>query len=99
MNNKILEQKLKYIEDMNMDDLFDLIRLHSISSQSLATNINNIIINIDVSKGGQELNDIWNEYCNKRNICSACGCELQNELIEEYSDDYPVYIKKCINCG
>lgn len=99
MDNKILKNKLKYIEDMNMGDLFDLIRLHSISPQSLATNINNIIINIDVSKGGQELNDIWNEYCKSSNICSACGCELQSELIEEYSDDYPVYIKKCINCG
>lgn len=99
MDNKILKNKLKYIEDMNMCDLFDLIRLHSLNNQSLATNVNNIIINTDVSKGGRELNEIWNEYCRSRNICSACGSELISELDEDYSDDYPVYIKKCINCG
>ena len=79
----------KFIEDMNLDDIFDIIKQHSRNYESLATNINNMIMLANGSKFGIKLNEIWNEYCEEHQICSTCGEEIHIE------DGYRV----CKNCG
>ena len=78
-----------FIEDMNLDDIFDIIKQHSRNYESLATNINNMIMLANGSKFGIKLNEIWNEYCEEHQICSICGEEIHIE------DGYRV----CKNCG
>ena len=53
----------------------------------------------DGSKFGIKLNEIWNEYCDKEQICSSCGNEI--EVIEERfkDDEEPQRIRVCKNCG
>ena len=63
----------KFIEDMNVNDIFDIIKQHSRNYELLATNINNMIMLADGSKFGIKLNEIWNEYCEEHQICSTCG--------------------------
>lgn len=78
-----------FIEDMNLDDNFDIIKQHSRNYESLATNINNMIMLANGSIFGIKLNEIWNEYCEEHQICSTCGGEIHIE------NRYRV----CENCG
>ena len=78
-----------FIEDMNVDDIFDIIKQHSRNYDSLAANINNILMLSNGSKLSIKLNELWEEYCDKEQICSTCGEKIHIE------NGYKV----CENCG
>lgn len=91
--------KLDYIEDIDIVDIFDLLKAISINKNTLAENMNNILIMSEGSKLSIKLNELWEEYCDKEQICPCCGDEI--EVIEERfkNDEEPQRIRVCKNCG
>lgn len=86
-----------FIEDMNTNDLFLMIKQHSRNTDSLATNINSILIKADGSRLAKELNKEWEEYCDDKQICTCCGGEIK--IIEnKYYKNEEDFIKYCENC-
>lgn len=93
--------ELDYIEGIDIIDIFDLLKTISINKSILAENVNNILMLADGSKLSIKLNELWEEYCDKEQICPCCGDEL--EVIEERfkDDEEPQRIRVCKNpkCG
>ena len=91
--------KLDYIEDIDIIDIFELLKKLSINKNILAENMNNILMLSHGSKLSIKLNELWEEYCDKEQICPCCGDEI--EVIEERfkDDEEPQRIRICKNCG
>lgn len=91
--------ELDYIEGIDIIDIFDLLKSISINKNTLAENMNNILILSHGSKLSIKLNELWEEYCDKEQICSSCGSEIK--VIEERFKDgeEPQRIRICKNCG
>lgn len=94
--------ELDYIEGIDIIDIFDLLKTISINKSILAENVNNILMLADGSKLSIKLNELWEEYCDKEQICPYCGDEIK--VIEErfkYNEE-PQRIRVCKNpkcCG
>ena len=91
--------ELDYIEGIDIVDIFDLLKAISINKNTLAENVNNILMLSHGSKLSIKLNELWEEYCDKEQICLSCGNEI--EVIEERfkDDEEPQRIRVCKNCG
>ena len=93
--------ELDYIEGIDIIDIFDLLKTISINKNILAENMNNILMLSSGSKLSIKLNELWEEYCDKEQICPCCGDEI--EVIEERFkyDEEPQRIRVCKNpkCG
>ena len=91
--------ELDYIEGIDIIDIFDLLKAISINKNILAENVNNILMLSHGSKLSIKLNELWEEHCDKEQICPCCGDEL--EVIEERfkDDEEPQIIRVCKNCG
>ena len=91
--------QLDYIEGIDIIDIFDLLKTISINKNILAENVNNILMLSHGSKLSIKLNELWEEYCDKEQICSSCGNEI--EVIEERfkDDEEPQRIRVCKNCS
>ena len=65
--------ELDYIEGIDIIDIFDLLKTISINKNTLAENVNNILMLSHGSKLSIKLNELWEDYCDKEQICSSCG--------------------------
>ena len=68
--------ELDYIEGIDIIDIFDLLKAISINKNTLAENVNNILMLSHGSKLSIKLNELWEDYCDKEHICSSCGNEI-----------------------
>lgn len=92
---------------VGISDIFDYIKSRTTTTQELAEDINELILDTDRSEFSKQLNNYWTEYCEANNICECCGSSKQirespdNEIVE--FQGFPcrqiIYESYCPKCG